>query len=79
MFSAASVVKDFSAQNTQVKKVDAISLERIFEENGLWRVDLLKVDCEGSEYPIFYDSPAHLFDKIHKHPFNIEQINPTPL
>ncbi len=60
----ASVVKDFSAQNTQVKKVAAISLERIFEENDLWRVDLLKVDCEGSEYPIFYDSPASLFDKI---------------
>ncbi|MEO8173874.1 MAG: FkbM family methyltransferase [Sediminibacterium sp.] len=60
----ASVVKDFSTQNTQVKKVDAISLERIFQENSLERVDLLKVDCEGSEYPIFYDSPAWLFDKV---------------
>jgi FkbM family methyltransferase len=60
----ASVVKDFSAQNTQVKRVDAISLERIFAENNLERVDLLKVDCEGSEYPVFYDSPANLFDKV---------------
>ncbi|MEO7531783.1 MAG: FkbM family methyltransferase [Sediminibacterium sp.] len=60
----ASVVKDFSAQNTQVKKVDAISLERIFEENNLLRVDLLKVDCEGSEYPIFYDSLEHLFERV---------------
>jgi len=60
----ASVVKDFSSQNTQVKRVDAISLEKIFSENKLERVDLLKVDCEGSEYPVFYDSPAHLFDKV---------------
>ncbi len=60
----ASVVKDFSSQNTQVKRVEAISLEKIFFENKLERVDLLKVDCEGSEYPIFYDSPPHLFDKV---------------
>ena len=60
----ASVIKDFSSQNTQVKRVEAISLKKIFEVNNLETIDLLKVDCEGSEYPIFYDSPAYLFDRI---------------
>jgi FkbM family methyltransferase len=60
----ASVLNDFSSLNTEVKTVDAISLENIFEDHQLQQVDLLKIDCEGSEYPIFYDSPAHIFDSV---------------
>jgi hypothetical protein len=44
--------------------VEAISLEKIIYENNLNRIDLLKIDCEGSEYPIFYDSPPDLFECV---------------
>jgi FkbM family methyltransferase len=60
----ASLVKDFSSLNTSVKRVACISLDRIISENKLKQIDLLKVDCEGSEYAIFYDSPAHIFDMV---------------
>lgn len=60
----ASVIKDFSSHNTDTKQVHALSLEMIFSQNGLDQIDLLKIDCEGSEYPVFYDSPAALFNKI---------------
>jgi FkbM family methyltransferase len=60
----ASVLNDFSVQNTEVKTVAAISLENIFIENELINIDLLKIDCEGSEYPIFYDSPGHIFEHV---------------
>ncbi len=60
----APVIEDFSPLNTSVRQVAAISLDRIISDNKLQRVDLLKVDCEGSEYAIFYDSPASIFDLI---------------
>ncbi len=60
----ASVIKDFSPLNTSIRQVEAISLDRIISENKLQRVDLLKVDCEGSEYAIFYDCPEYVFDLI---------------
>lgn len=44
--------------------VEAVSLEQIFSDYGLQTVDLLKMDCEGSEYDILYKTPVALFQKI---------------
>jgi len=60
----ASVYTDFSTQNRNVIKVKAISLQQIIESSNLNSVDLLKLDCEGSEYPIIYETPRHIWDKI---------------
>jgi FkbM family methyltransferase len=60
----ASVFEDFESHNLKSISVKAISLEKIVEENRLDRIDFLKLDCEGSEYPILYDSPRSLFDKV---------------
>jgi|SRR6185295_17002286 len=60
----ASVFQDFESQNLKTVTVKAISLEQILNENNLDHVDLLKLDCEGSEYPIVYDSPPEIFLKI---------------
>lgn len=45
-------------------EVDTITLAEIFEGYGLEKVDVLKLDCEGSEYRILYDCPRELFRKI---------------
>lgn len=45
-------------------EVEAITLAEVFEGYGLEKVDLLKLDCEGSEYSILYDSPKELFSRI---------------
>lgn len=60
----ASVLNDFSSENTASRQVEAISLEKILSDNHIEKIDLLKVDCEGSEYPIFYESPPDIFDHI---------------
>ena len=60
----ASVYQDFESQNLKAVTVKAISLEQIFTENKLDHVDFLKLDCEGSEYPIVYDSPPEIWKKI---------------
>ncbi|GAG99005.1 unnamed protein product [marine sediment metagenome] len=44
--------------------VDVISLKQVFEENNIKHCDLLKLDCEGAEFEILYDTPKEVFDKI---------------
>jgi FkbM family methyltransferase len=60
----SSVFEDFSPKNIQVVEVEAISLAAIIRENKLIAIDLLKLDCEGSEYPILYDSPETIWPLI---------------
>ena len=60
----ASVYNDFSKDNFNVIKVKAITLEEILTSNNLDRVDVLKLDCEGSEYPIIYETPKQVWDKV---------------
>src|SRR6478672_4309766 len=48
----ASVFEDFSSLNNQTKQVDAVSLHDFITGNNISRIDLLKLDCEGSEFPI---------------------------
>ena len=60
----ASVFADFDHQNKHSLKVPAISLEAIIRENKLEKIDLIKVDCEGSEYPILYATPNDLWPRI---------------
>ncbi len=59
-----SVFADFSKENTQSTEVPAISLKKIIEQNQLQSIDVLKLDCEGSEYPILYNSPEEIWPLI---------------
>ncbi len=71
----ASVYADFDAQNRHTIKVPAISLEQIVSQNNLQRVDLLKVDCEGSEYPIIYETPSHVWEKIQQLTIEVHNLD----
>jgi FkbM family methyltransferase len=76
----ASVYNDFSKQNFNVIQVKAITLQQIVESNNLTSVDLLKLDCEGSEYPIIYETPGHIWAKVkmvymEDHPLDKEKRN----
>lgn len=60
----ASVYADFDKQNQHIVKVPTISLEEIIRENNLQKIDLIKIDCEGSEYPILYETPANIWQQV---------------
>lgn len=44
--------------------VSCITLENIFQENAITQCDYLKMDCEGAEEEILYNTPDKLFRKI---------------
>jgi len=46
------------------ERVQATTLENIFSDYSVSRIDLLKLDCEGAEYNILYNTPSQLFKKI---------------
>ena len=45
-------------------EVPTITFDQILEQNAIRKIDLLKFDCEGSEYPIVYSMTKEHFDKI---------------
>jgi FkbM family methyltransferase len=47
-------------------KVKSHSLSNIFTLHNIKRINLLKIDAEGSEYDIILNSPQHLLKKIDK-------------
>ena len=60
----ASIFQDFESHNLSSVTVKAIALAQILEENKIDQVDFLKLDCEGSEYPILYESPKDIWQKV---------------
>lgn len=60
--TSASIFNDQKQKNKLV--VGSTSLERIIQDHQLSKVDLVKLDCEGSEYEILYNTPGTIFDKI---------------
>lgn len=60
----ASVFDDFDTHNKESVSIPAISLHEIITANRLQQIDILKMDCEGSEYPILYESPESVWRVI---------------
>ncbi len=46
--------------------VKSLTLEEIIVNNGLHHVDLLKLDCEGSEYGIVRHTPKEVWERIQR-------------
>jgi FkbM family methyltransferase len=60
-------------------KVSGITLEDIFLNNKIKKINFLKIDCEGSEYDILINTPEEYLKKIEKismefHDFGIYDI-----
>lgn len=71
----SSVFSNFNQLNNKKVRVEARSLTSIIEENGLHQVDLLKLDCEGSEYDIIYNTEPSVLTKAKMMVIEVHQID----
>jgi len=46
--------------------VSTWSLEQLLAYSGWNDIDLVKLDCEGAEYPILLKSPTHILQKVRR-------------
>lgn len=46
--------------------VPCITLEQVFEENQIRKCNYLKIDCEGAEYEILYNTPCDVLSRVDK-------------
>ena len=46
--------------------VECTTLKEIFDSNRIKKCNFLKLDCEGAEYEILYNTPNNVFKKIDK-------------
>jgi FkbM family methyltransferase len=60
--TSASV--EASAKEPDRATVRATTLRAAFAAHGLERLDLLKLDCEGSEYDVLYEAPPEILAKV---------------
>lgn len=60
----ASILDSFEKENTDSISVKTCTMEDIVSANGIERIDLLKLDCEGSEYEIVYTAGAKILNII---------------
>lgn len=56
----------FESVLTQSTKINTISLEEVLEVNSIEKVDYLKIDAEGAEYPIILSLPVGLLSRFKK-------------
>ncbi|MEJ7911600.1 MAG: FkbM family methyltransferase [Chitinophagaceae bacterium] len=71
----ASVFSNFDSRNTNALTVPAQSLTSIIEQNGFKKIDLLKLDCEGSEYDILYHTPKEVLHVVKKLVIEVHEID----
>ena len=60
----ASIFNGFNKSNTKKIHIPSITLSQIINDINLPIIDLLKMDCEGSEYDIIYNTPTSILTKI---------------
>lgn len=71
----ASTLKSFNTDNTKAFYVPAISLSEILAGITQPNVDLLKMDCEGSEYEIVWNTPPNVLRRIERMLIEVHDID----
>lgn len=71
----SSIFSTFNKLNQKKITVPAQSLTSVIEENGIEKIDLLKLDCEGSEYDIIYATDATVLKRAQMMVIEVHQID----
>lgn len=62
----SSVAFNIFTPSTEYERINCITLADIFRLNNLDKIDFLKINAEGAEYDIIYNTPEEVLAKINK-------------
>lgn len=62
--STADIISVNSVMTKENCQVESITLEEIFKKHNVNKLKLLKIDCEGSEYEILYNTNENILNSI---------------
>src|SRR5688500_6264517 len=71
----SSVFSGFNKLNKKTNTVPAQSLTSIIEQNNSDKIYLLKLDCEGSEYDIIYNTDSAILKKVNMMVIEVHEID----
>lgn len=71
----ASVISGFHENNSRKITVPCVTLTDIIQKNDLQAIDFLKMDCEGSEYDIMYNTAPALIQRIKKMMIEVHDLD----
>jgi FkbM family methyltransferase len=71
----ASVISGFESTHSEKLVVPSITLTQIFKENDLSQIDFVKMDCEGSEFDILYNTEISLLKKIKRMTLEVHDMD----
>ena len=64
---ARNTLDPHSASSAQaLAEVEVVTLSELFRRTNVENCNLLKIDCEGSEYDLLLKSPIEIFSRIHQ-------------
>jgi FkbM family methyltransferase len=64
LYTTAASVLSTSGLQTGTIQVPCTTLQDILDEHNIERCDLLKIDCEGSEYEVLYNCSRNYLSRI---------------
>ena len=71
----ASAFAGFNENNIRKITVPCITFSEVIQRNNLEVIDLLKLDCEGSEYDIIYNTAPDLIQRINRMTVEVHDID----
>jgi FkbM family methyltransferase len=63
---------------TEQVAVETLSLADVFAEHAVDRCDLLKLDCEGAEYPIVFGAPREIWGRVRRVAMEYHRVEGAP-
>jgi FkbM family methyltransferase len=68
------MVSAYCQDGQPMQAVPGISLSQLLQDHSVDAVDLLKIDCEGGEYPILLNTPSEVYSRIRNIVFEYHDI-----
>lgn len=72
-FTTSATIMNRNNDNLTSIEVPCLRLRDIFDENDIEKCDFLKLDCEGAEYDVLYNTPATYMARIDQMAIEVHQ------